>query len=129
VYSPHEVYGGNGDASYRGGSQIGRMDPTILVSAMAAVTKNLCFGITGSTSYIRKSDKLSLDGRIFLISTAAYMLTRMWSTMDHVTEGRIGWNIVTSYSTPAAKAFGHDAVVPHDERYAAAEEYMELCYK
>jgi len=57
------------------------------------------------------------------------MLTRMWSTMDHVTEGRIGWNIVTSYSTPAAKAFGHDAVVPHDERYAAAEEYMELCYK
>ncbi|PMD55177.1 xenobiotic compound monooxygenase, DszA family [Hyaloscypha bicolor E] len=88
VYSPHEVYGGNGDASYRGGSQIGRMDPTILVSAMAAVTKNLCFGITGSTSYI-----------------PAYMLTRMWSTMDHVTEGRIGWNIVTSYSKPAAKAF------------------------
>lgn len=53
----------------------------------------------------------------------------MWSTMDHVTNGRIGWNIVTSYSTPAAKAFGHDDVVPHDERYAAAEEYMELCYK
>jgi FMN-dependent oxidoreductase (nitrilotriacetate monooxygenase family) len=49
--------------------------------------------------------------------------------MDHVTNGRIGWNIVTSYSTPAAKAFGHDDVVPHDERYAAAEEYMELCYQ
>lgn len=60
---------------------------------------------------------------------AAYMLTRMWSTMDHITNGRIGWNVVTSYSTPAAKAFGHDAVVPHDERYAAAEEYMELCYR
>ncbi|KAF4636469.1 hypothetical protein G7Y89_g1607 [Cudoniella acicularis] len=110
VYSPHEVYGGNGDASYRGGSQIARLDPTILVSAMATVTKSLCFGITGSTSYI-----------------PACMLTRMWSTMDHVTEGRVGWNIVTSYSKPTAKAFGHDDVVPHDERYAAAE-CMELCY-
>lgn len=49
--------------------------------------------------------------------------------MDHVTNGRVGWNIVTSYSTPAAKAFGHDDVVPHDERYAAAEEYMDLCYR
>jgi alkanesulfonate monooxygenase SsuD/methylene tetrahydromethanopterin reductase-like flavin-dependent oxidoreductase (luciferase family) len=64
-----------------------------------------------------------------LISEAAYMLTRMWSTMDHVTDGRVGWNIVTSYSKPAAKAFGHDDVMPHDERYAAAEEYMDLCYK
>jgi alkanesulfonate monooxygenase SsuD/methylene tetrahydromethanopterin reductase-like flavin-dependent oxidoreductase (luciferase family) len=54
VYSPHEVYGGNGDASYRGGSQIARLDPTILVSAMAQVTTSLCFGITGSTSYIRE---------------------------------------------------------------------------
>ena len=54
MYSPHEVYGGNGDGSYRGDSQIARLDPTILVSAMAAVTKSLCFGITGSTSYIRK---------------------------------------------------------------------------
>lgn len=55
VYSPHEVYGGNGDASYRGGSQIARLDPTLLVSAMAQVTKSVCFGITGSTSYIRTS--------------------------------------------------------------------------
>jgi alkanesulfonate monooxygenase SsuD/methylene tetrahydromethanopterin reductase-like flavin-dependent oxidoreductase (luciferase family) len=129
VCSPHEVYGGNGDASYRGGSQIGRLDLTILVSAMASVTKNLCFGITGSTSYIRKCGSRSLDGMFLLNFVAAYMLTRMWSTMDHVTEGRIGWNIVASYSTPAAKAFGHNAVVPHDEHYAAAEEYIELCYK
>jgi alkanesulfonate monooxygenase SsuD/methylene tetrahydromethanopterin reductase-like flavin-dependent oxidoreductase (luciferase family) len=47
--------------------------------------------------------------------------------MDHVTNGRIGWNIVTSYSTPAAKAFGYDTVVPHDEHYAAVEEYVKLC--
>jgi alkanesulfonate monooxygenase SsuD/methylene tetrahydromethanopterin reductase-like flavin-dependent oxidoreductase (luciferase family) len=95
---------------------------------MASVTKNLCFGITGSTSYIRKRDSRSLDGMFLLNFVAAHMLTRMWSTMDHVTEGRIGWNIVTSYSIPAAKAIGHDAVVPHGERYVAAEEYMELCY-
>ena len=53
VCSPHEVYGGNGDTSCRGGCQIGRLDYTTLVSAMAQVTKSLCFGITGSTSYIR----------------------------------------------------------------------------
>jgi alkanesulfonate monooxygenase SsuD/methylene tetrahydromethanopterin reductase-like flavin-dependent oxidoreductase (luciferase family) len=99
------------------------------VSAMCQVTESLCFGITGSTSYIREYMARNPLKIPVLNSTAAYMLTRMWSTMDHVSNGRIGWNIVTSYSTPAAKAFGHDDVVPHDERYEAAEEYIDLCYR
>jgi alkanesulfonate monooxygenase SsuD/methylene tetrahydromethanopterin reductase-like flavin-dependent oxidoreductase (luciferase family) len=69
-----------------------------------------------------------INGIVLLISIAAYMLTRIWSTMDHLTNGRVGWNIVTSYSTLAAKAFGHDTVVPRDKRYAAVEEYVKLCY-
>lgn len=41
----------------------------------------------------------------------------------------MGWNIVTSYSNDAAKAFGRDGVMAHDERYAAAEEYMDIVYQ
>ncbi len=50
------------------------------------------------------------------------MPIRMWSIMDYVTDGRVGSNIVTSYSTIAVaiKVFGYNAVVPHDERYATA---------
>jgi alkanesulfonate monooxygenase SsuD/methylene tetrahydromethanopterin reductase-like flavin-dependent oxidoreductase (luciferase family) len=50
------------------------------------------------------------------------------SSIDHMTNGRVGWNIVTSHSTSAARAFGKDEVVPHDERYAAADEYMDIVY-
>lgn len=46
-----------------------------------------------------------------------------------MTRGRIAWNVVTSYSNSAAKAMGLDAVVPTLERYAAAQEFMELIYQ
>lgn len=51
------------------------------------------------------------------------------SSLDHLTNGRAGWNIVTSHSNSAAQAFGMDQVVPHDERYAAADEYMQIVYQ
>lgn len=44
-------------------------------------------------------------------------LTIQWSTLDHVTNGRCAWNVVTSYSNSAAKAMGHEEVMSHDERY------------
>ncbi len=49
--------------------------------------------------------------------------------MDHVTNGRIGWNVVTSYSNSSARAMGQDAVMAHDTRYEAADEFMELEYR
>ena len=61
-------------------------------------------------------------------SPAPYALARTYSSLDHLTKGRIGWNIVTSHSTAAAEAFGKNEVIPHDERYAAAEEYMDIVY-
>ncbi|RDW88309.1 bacterial luciferase-like protein [Coleophoma cylindrospora] len=106
-----ETYQGKFDAAYRGGSMVAQLEPTIFISAMAAVTKSVSFGITGSTSYI-----------------PPYTLARTWSTLDHVTNGRVGWNVVTSYSNTAAQAFGRDSVTPHDQRYIEADEYMELCY-
>jgi FMN-dependent oxidoreductase (nitrilotriacetate monooxygenase family) len=46
-----------------------------------------------------------------------------------MTKGRVAWNVVTSYSNSAAKAFGKDKVKPSAERYEAATEYMDLCYQ
>lgn len=79
---------------------------------MAAVTKSVSFGVTCSTTYI-----------------PPYITARTYSTLDHLTEGRIAWNIVTSYSQSAADAFGEEKVLPHDERYARADEYMDIAYK
>lgn len=62
-------------------------------------------------------------------SLAPFILARTWSTLDHVTRGRIAWNVVTSYSNSAAQAMGHDKVKPSEERYKAAHEYMDLVYQ
>lgn len=51
--SADETYEGKSDATFRGGSMVAQMDPVVFVSAMAAVTKSVSFGITGSTSYIK----------------------------------------------------------------------------
>jgi alkanesulfonate monooxygenase SsuD/methylene tetrahydromethanopterin reductase-like flavin-dependent oxidoreductase (luciferase family) len=70
---------------------------------MSAVTETVAFAATVSTSYVNP-----------------YILARQFSTLDHLTEGRVGWNIVTSYTKGAAKAMGQEDVVPHDERYLVA---------
>lgn len=72
-YGELEIYEGKADAQYRAGNFAGRLDPAILVPIMASVTKSLGFGVTGSTSYI-----------------PPYHLARNWSTLDHLTNGRVG---------------------------------------
>ncbi|RDI86725.1 hypothetical protein Vi05172_g3155 [Venturia inaequalis] len=111
-YAGHNIYAGSADASYKGGSHVGKLDPLVIVGAMAAVTGSVGFGVTASTSYI-----------------PPYILARTYSTLDHLTDGRVGWNIVTSHSNSAAQAMGKEEVMPHDERYLAAEEYMEIVYR
>jgi alkanesulfonate monooxygenase SsuD/methylene tetrahydromethanopterin reductase-like flavin-dependent oxidoreductase (luciferase family) len=56
-------------------------------------------------------------------------LARTYSSLDHFSNGRVGWNIVTSHSNSAAQAMGKEEVMPHDERYTAAEEYMDIVYQ
>lgn len=79
---------------------------------MAAVTKNLAFGITASTSF-----------------EPPFLLAKRFSTLDHLTNGRLGWNIVTSYKKAAFKAIGLDSPIEHDERYRQADEYLKVVYK
>ncbi len=79
---------------------------------MAAVTKNLGFGVTCNLTYEQP-----------------FLFARRMSTLDHLTGGRIGWNIVTGYLDSAARAIGLSGQVAHDDRYDLADEYMSLVYK
>lgn len=108
----HDVYEGRPDAALRDAAQFPINDPAMLISAMASVTKHLTFGVTSSLTYEQP-----------------YLLARRFSTLDHLTKGRVGWNIVTSYSESAARNLGLTQQLGHDERYELAEEYMEVVYK
>ncbi len=111
VLGPYDVYGDSPDAAIRHGVQLPAHDPLLLVPAMAAVTRHLGFGVTVSLTY-----------------EPPFLLARRFSTLDHLTNGRIGWNIVTSYLDSAARAVGLKQQRGHDDRYAAAEHYMRAVY-
>ncbi len=111
-YATHDIYGGTPDAMVRAGAHFSTIDPFTVIPAMAAVTKTLGFGVTASTSYL-----------------TPYILARTFSSLDHLTSGRVAWNIVTSWSKSAANALGAEDVVPHDERYAVADEYLDVMYQ
>jgi long-chain alkane monooxygenase len=112
VLGVYDVYQGSADAAVTGAAQVPVNDPMLAVSAMAAVTRHLGFGITVSSTYEQP-----------------YALARKFGTLDHLSKGRVGWNIVTSYLDSAARNLGLATQVPHDERYQAAEEFLEVCYK
>ncbi|KIW14971.1 hypothetical protein PV08_07758 [Exophiala spinifera] len=114
VLGCYDVYKGpaNTTPALGAGAQFPVNDPLYLVPAMAAVTKNLVFGITASTTYEQP-----------------YSLARRFSTVDHLSNGRVAWNIVTSYLDSAARNFGLSQQVEHDTRYEIAEEYMDVLYK
>jgi len=100
------------DESLTHGIQFPCHDPVLLVPMLAAVTKHIGFAVTMSTTYY-----------------APYMAVRKLSTLDHLTRGRIGWNIVTSAHIGEARNMGFDEMIPHEERYERATEYMEVCHK
>jgi FMN-dependent oxidoreductase (nitrilotriacetate monooxygenase family) len=79
---------------------------------MAAVTERIGFAVTLSATYY-----------------PPYMAVRKLGTLDHLTRGRIGWNIVTSFHIGEAKNMGLDEIIPPHLRYQRAEEYMEVCHK
>ncbi|MBI5161062.1 MAG: LLM class flavin-dependent oxidoreductase [Micrococcales bacterium] len=112
VLGTYDVYGGTNEAAIRNGAQVPVNDPLMLVSAMALVTEHLGFGITAGTAYEHP-----------------YPFARRMTTLDHLTQGRIGWNVVTGYLPSAARNMGHDDQMEHDDRYDHADEYLEVLYK
>ncbi|MDT7608363.1 MAG: long-chain alkane monooxygenase, partial [Pseudonocardiales bacterium] len=96
VLGVYDVYGGSRDAAVRQAAQIPVNDPVLAVPAMAAVTERLGFGVTVSLAYEQP-----------------YALARRLTTLDHLTKGRVAWNIVTSYLDSAARNLGRGEQIPH----------------
>ena len=112
VLGVYDVFNGNGDAAIRQAAQVPVNDPLALVTPMALVTEHLGFGLTASLSFEHP-----------------YPFARRLSTLDHLTKGRVGWNIVTSYLESGARNIGQQAQTAHDARYDYADEYLEVVYK
>ncbi|MET0389859.1 MAG: LLM class flavin-dependent oxidoreductase [Polyangiales bacterium] len=98
-----------GDVSYR---PVGWLDPTVLLPALSAVTERIGLVATASTSY-----------------NEPYNLARRFASIDHISGGRAGWNIVTTAGIEAAQNFGLDDVPAHRQRYERASEFVDVCRK
>ena len=85
------------------------LDPVLLLTAIATVTEHIGLISTASTGF-----------------SEPYTLARQFATLDHLSAGRAGWNIVTSGADTEARNFGQDRVAEHDRRYDRAAEFLEV---
>jgi FMN-dependent oxidoreductase (nitrilotriacetate monooxygenase family) len=90
-------------------SMVARLEPLTLLGALTMCTEHIGLATTASTTY-----------------TEPYNLARMLASLDHLTGGRIAWNIVTGAFPEAAENFGTAKHPPHEERYAIAQEFVEV---
>lgn len=112
VVGVYDVYRGTAEMALKDAAQVPVNDPFGAISAMAAVTSNVGFGVTAAVTFEHP-----------------YLLARRLSTLDHLTKGRVAWNVVSSYLNSAAVNVGMDQQMAHDERYDMADEYMDVVYK
>lgn len=112
VVGVYDVYRGSAEGALHDAAQVPVNDPFGAISAMAAVTQHVGFGITAAVTFEHP-----------------YLLARRLSTLDHLTKGRVAWNVVSSYLDSAARNIGMEKQIAHDARYDLAEEYMEVVYK
>jgi alkanesulfonate monooxygenase SsuD/methylene tetrahydromethanopterin reductase-like flavin-dependent oxidoreductase (luciferase family) len=106
------TYQGRMDAYLRYAEHAPFHDPSPLVAIMAAATHRIGLAATLSTTFY-----------------PPFLLARLMTTLDHLSRGRIAWNVVTSYKREEALNFGYQELLDHDQRYDRADEYMELCYQ
>lgn len=112
VVGVYDIYRGSVETSLLDADQVPVNDPFFQVPAMATVTKHLGFGVTSALTYEQP-----------------YALARKFSTLDHLTKGRVAWNVVTSYLNSAAVNLGLKQQISHDERYDIADEFLDVTYK
>jgi FMN-dependent oxidoreductase (nitrilotriacetate monooxygenase family) len=112
VVGVYDTYRGGPETSIVEGMQIPVNDPALLIPAMAHATEHLGFAFTSSVLQIHP-----------------FTFARQVSTLDHLTRGRVGWNIVTSYLPNAGASLGHGGLPAHDARYDRADEYLDVTYK
>ncbi|WP_144709691.1 NtaA/DmoA family FMN-dependent monooxygenase [Curtobacterium pusillum] len=112
VVGVYDLEFGDGDATIRAGSQFPEPDPVSIVSALGLVTEHLGIAVTSN-----------------IIQNHPFSFARQLSSLDHFTDGRVGWNIVTSYLKNGFRNFGYEDIVGHDARYEWAQEYIDVAYK
>jgi FMN-dependent oxidoreductase (nitrilotriacetate monooxygenase family) len=106
------VHGGSSATYLKHGIAAPKHDPAPLAAILGAATSRL--------------------GIVITLSTMAYppfMLARLAATLDHLSRGRFGWNIVTGTEDAAARNFGKPQMPPHAVRYDMADEYVQLVTK
>src|ERR1700743_272407 len=96
-------------AALKRSATVTSFDPMVLLPALAAVTDKLGLIATGSTTF-----------------EEAYHVARRFASLDHLSNGRAGWNIVTTSNPDAALNFGRDEHMEHDERYRRAREFYDV---
>src|SRR5215212_7072313 len=85
------------------------LEPVTVLAALAGATRRIGLIATCSTTY-----------------TEPYNLARQYASLDHISQGRVGWNIVTTWLATAAGNYGGAGPLSHAERYERAEEYMRV---
>ncbi|OZC73399.1 LLM class flavin-dependent oxidoreductase [Rhodococcus sp. 06-418-5] len=109
LYDDHR---GSWEKFVESGLQIPSNDPTVIASAIAYATEHLGIALTSS-----------------ILQEHPFNFARKMSTLDHASNGRIAWNIVTSLSPNAWRNFGYGDLALHEDRYAWADEYVDVVYK
>jgi long-chain alkane monooxygenase len=112
VIGVYDVYRGNRETAVAKAVQFPTNDPAMLVSGMAAATEHLGFAFTSS-----------------VLQKHPFTFAREISTLDHLTRGRVAWNVVASYLESTGRNYGFPGLMGHDERYDLADEYLEVCYQ
>ncbi|KQQ06183.1 MULTISPECIES: NtaA/DmoA family FMN-dependent monooxygenase [unclassified Rathayibacter] len=112
VVGTYGAVGSSLEVNAREGLQLPTNDPSVLLAALIGATEHLGLAMTSS-----------------ILQAHPFEFARRMSTLDHLSKGRVAWNIVTSYQENAARNFGLDRLTEHDARYAQAEEYLDVVYK
>ncbi len=107
----HHMYEDSFESAVRHAVQTPAHDPLPLAAWLAAGTTHLGLGVTLTLSQLHP-----------------YFVARLFGTLDHMTSGRIGWNVVTTPNKDET-IVGYDEIRGHDSRYDRAEEFLEVCYK
>jgi FMN-dependent oxidoreductase (nitrilotriacetate monooxygenase family) len=105
-----DSYAGGFGTNIREAGQMCMMEPTQLLAAMARVTSHIGLAATMSTAFY-----------------APFHIARSFATLDHISKGRAGWNVVTSAMEREAKNYGLDRLMDKAQRYDHADEVMEAC--
>jgi FMN-dependent oxidoreductase (nitrilotriacetate monooxygenase family) len=116
-------------------AEAGKLDSIFLADVLGlwndvrATPFNWLEPITTLTAAAMKTERIGLIGTVSTTYTEPYNLARQFASLDHISRGRAGWNIVTSWSHQAAANFGSAGQISHADRYVRAEEYMQVVGK